>query len=123
MFLAAGISGQWFWFLPALVSVLATIATIWGFVRNTHHGCSVDNQILRWWNTGWPTKDESVELDDILKIQLHTRGETNQLRILKTDRTVVEIDDWYIGGGRAIYDELVAQRPNIDACIDGEWKW
>ena len=121
--LFAATRGHWLWYLPASIAIFATCCSALAFMRNTHQGCSVDQTHLNWWNTGWPQTEQSIELNDILKIQLHTGGETTQLRVMKTDRKVFKLDDSFVGTGREIYDALVLSRPSIDAQIDGEYTW
>ena len=121
--LLAGTYGHWLWYLPAAIASFATFCFALAFMRNTNQGCSVGQTHLTWWNTGWPKINCSIELSDILKIQLHTRGETTQLRVMKMDRTIVKLNDSFIGTGREIYDALVMHRPDIDARIDGEYRW
>ena len=121
--LIAGSFGHWFWFLPGAFAVFATLCQALAFLRNSDQGCSVDESHLNWWRSGWPKMEDSIDLDDIIKIQLHTWGESNQIRIMKTDRTVVALDDGFVGAGRAIYDAVLAARPNVEGQVDGGYNW
>ena len=114
---------HWFWFLPAIVAVAATICTALAFVRNSEQGCSVDEHYVRWWRTNWPKIDKSIAVEDILKVHLHTWGESNQIRFMMVDRTIVKLNEQFVGSGKEIFGAIVTLRPDIEAQIDGKYKW
>ena len=121
--LFAGFAGHWLWFAPAKIMILATIFSALTFLRNVEQGCSVDQHRLRWWSTAWPRIDNSINVKDILRLQLHTWGDSNQIRIMSVDRSVVELEDRYVGSGQEIFDAIVSLRPDVDVQNDGEYKW